>query len=89
MFYGCTSLNESSELPADTLVASCYREMFFGCSKLNNITMIATNISASYCLTNWVNGVAATGTFIKASSASIPSGASGIPSGWIVKNKIT
>ena len=86
MFYGCTSLNESSELRATTLVNSCYYQMFFGCSKLDNITMVATNISATNCLKEWVKGVASTGTFVKAPSmTSLSTGTSGIPSGWTVK----
>jgi hypothetical protein len=61
--------------------------MFYGCNKLNYIKMLATDISARYCLTKWVNGVATTGTFIKASSmTSLPSGVNGIPSGWTVEN---
>ena len=50
--------------------------------------MLATNISAKDCLTDWVNGVASTGIFTKASSASIPTDSpSGIPKGWFMKTK--
>ena len=87
MFCKCSSLTTAPDLPATTLAWGCYSVMFYGCSKLNSITMLATNISATDCLSNWVWGVAAKGTFTKASSASIPSGASGIPSGWTVMNK--
>ena len=87
MFQNCTSLTTAPELPATTLAESCYQDMFSGCSKLNSITMFATNISASKCLDNWVNGVAATGTFVKSPSmTSLPKGTSGIPSGWTVLN---
>ena len=49
--------------------------------------MLATDISAENCLTGWVDSVAATGTFVKAASmTSLPTGASGIPSGWTVQN---
>lgn len=83
MFYGCTSLTTAPDLPATTLVQSCYHEMFQGCTNLNSITCLATNISASYCTTNWVNGVAASGTFTKAASmTSWTTGVNGIPSGW-------
>lgn len=88
MFYGCTNLTTAPELPAARLVPTCYREMFRNCSKLTNIRCYARNISASYCLTNWVNGVASSGTFTKAASmSSWTRGTSGIPSGWTVKNK--
>lgn len=49
--------------------------------------MLATNISATSCLTNWVNGVSTTGTFIKnASMTTLPSGNNGIPEGWTVQD---
>jgi hypothetical protein len=49
--------------------------------------MLATDISADNCLTNWVKGVAATGEFTKASTmTSLTTGDSGIPSGWNVVN---
>ena len=88
MFGACTSLTTAPELPATTLAVTCYAYMFYGCEKLNSITMLATNISAFDCLYNWVGGVAATGTFVKASSMkSLTTDASGIPSGWTVVNK--
>jgi len=61
--------------------------MFYGCTNLSNITMLATDISASGCLKNWVSGVASTGTFTKAVAATLETGTSGIPEGWTVVNK--
>lgn len=87
MFKDCTSLTLSSELRAATLTSYCYYQMFSGCSKLDNITMLATNISAKYCLKEWVNDVAAKGTFVKVDSTSLTTGTSGIPSGCTVVNK--
>lgn len=86
MFQGCTSLTTAPELPATTLTSSCYREMFKGCSSLNYIKMLATNTTASQCLNAWVSGVAATGTFVKAASANLPTGKNGIPENWTVQN---
>ena len=87
MFYQCTSLTKAPELPATTLLRYCYYQMFYGCSSLNYIKMLAIDISASNCLTNWVNGVSATGTFVKsASQTSLPTGVNGIPDGWQVEN---
>jgi hypothetical protein len=57
------------------------------CYSLNSIKCLATNISASDCTTNWVEGVASSGTFIKAANMSgWTTGNSGIPSGWTVQN---
>lgn len=87
MFYGCTSLTTAPELPATTLVDYCYQDMFQGCTNLNYIKMLATDISATKCLQNWVNGVASSGTFVKNSAmTSLPTGTSGIPEGWTVQN---
>ena len=86
MFKNCTSLVKSPTLPAATLDRSSYYQMFYGCSALNEVTCLATDISASNCLTNWVKNVASTGTFSKASGMTDwTTGANGIPSGWTVE----
>lgn len=87
MFEGCTSLTIAPELPATTLSNSCYNIMFKNCTKLNYIKMLATDISASYCLTDWVYGVSRTGTFVKnPAMTTLPISTSGIPSGWTIQN---
>ena len=87
MFYGCTSLTTAPVLPATTLANECYWEMFDGCTNLNYIKMLATDISASTCLSGWVKNVSSTGTFVKnpaLSESTIGRGADGIPVGWTV-----
>ncbi|MBO7123148.1 MAG: SUMF1/EgtB/PvdO family nonheme iron enzyme [Treponema sp.] len=87
MFAGCTSLVEAPELPAKTLASNCYFEMFNGCSSLNKVTCLATNISAIGCTTDWLSGVATSGTFTKAAGMTAwTTGASGIPTGWTVES---
>ena len=89
MFQNCTSLITAPELPATKLARYCYQNMFSGCTSLNYIKMLATDISASNCLYNWVKKVASTGTFIKhPDMTSLPTGESGIPSGWNIVNEI-
>lgn len=90
MFYGCTSLVEAPELPATILTYKCYDQMFYGCTKLNYIKMLATDIPSNACLSNWVNGVSPTGTFIKNKDATWNTtpgalGDHGVPEGWTVK----
>ena len=83
MFEGCTGLTTAPALPAPTLVEDCYYLLFSGCSSLNSVTCLATDISASDCTGDWLDGVAASGTFTKAPSMSgWTSGNSGIPDGW-------
>ena len=85
MFYTCSSLTAAPALPATTLASGCYRTMFQNCSNLNSITVGATSWDTS-AANNWVTGVSATGTFTKPSGTNIPTGISGIPSGWTVVN---
>ena len=54
MFNGCSALTQAPTLPATKLAAYCYQEMFRGCSALSNVTMLATNIKASGCLSYWL-----------------------------------
>jgi hypothetical protein len=59
--------------------------MFRNCTSLSYIKMLATDIPATNCLTNWVNTVAPTGTFVKDTNmTSLTTGKDGIPTGWTV-----
>ena len=87
MFSGCTGLTKAPELPAETLSDYCYKGMFNGCSNLNEVVCKATDISATDATTDWLNGVAATGTFMKPSiMTSWTTGVNGIPTGWTVND---
>ena len=87
MFNDCTSLTTAPVLPATNLKVNCYQNMFNGCTKLNYIKCLATDISAYNCTYNWVDGVAPTGTFVKAAGMSRwTTGIKGIPTGWTVQN---
>lgn len=89
MFDSCTSLVNAPELPAEILDSGCYSYMFYGCTKLKYIKCLATDISATNCTKNWVDGVAATGTFVKSLNMSgWTTGISGIPTGWTVLNYV-
>lgn len=84
MFQNCTSLTTSPTLQFKSLMTNHFLRAFQGCSQLSSITMLATSVSANNCLYSWTNGVAASGTFTKASGVTIPSGVNGIPNGWTV-----
>lgn len=87
LFYDCSSLIKAPTLISKKPSASSYGVMFNNCSSLKEVTCLATDISAANCTSNWLNGVAATGTFYKdPSMSSWPEGKSGIPSGWTVKD---
>ncbi|MCR5725220.1 MAG: hypothetical protein K6G80_09070 [Treponema sp.] len=87
MFQGCTSLTTAPDLPATTLANYCYYGMFQDCTSLEYIKCLATDISADYCTDRWVEGVAASGIFVKAASMTgWTSDTDGIPSGWTVQD---
>lgn len=102
MFEGCTSLEKAPVLPALNLNYWCYEKMFNGCSSLNYIKMLATKVMIntwsgyklidltsdnidSYC-TEWVTGVASSGTFVRNPDATWDvRGVHGIPDGWTIE----
>ena len=64
MFENCTALTEAPELPAYQLVDSCYAYMFQGCTSLNYVSVGFDNWYPTNATDNWLNNVAATGTFV-------------------------
>ena len=90
MFSSCTSLTTAPELPATTLAKNCYSAMFNDCSNLNYIkAMFITDPSTGSYTTNWVTGVASTGTFVKNVNATWDvTGHDGIPSGWTIETAV-
>ena len=87
MFNGCSALTAAPALPATTLVKTCYDRMFNGCSNLSSVTCLATEgINQNNSTYDWLDGVAASGTFTAATDAIWPEGVNGIPSGWTRKN---
>ena len=87
MFEGCTSLTTAPTLSATQLAWGCYRQMFKNCSSLNSIKCLALDLGYSDWATtkDWVDGVAASGTFTKAATMqNWTTGIDGIPSGWTI-----
>ena len=86
MFSGCTGLTQAPELPAKALVAGCYADMFSGCKELNSVTMLATDVSASDALVQWLDDTADGGTLYVASGmATDPTITDSLPPGWTVE----
>lgn len=85
MFKGCTSLTTVPDIDVEIIGIIGLREMFSGCSNLNYVKCLATetNIDGTY---DWLYGVSPTGTFVKKSGVTWPTGDHGIPSGWTVIN---
>lgn len=86
MFKGCTNLTEI-QLPFSKLYGTkSLSAIFEGCSSLNKIEVNFINWGNNYT-TNWVNGVAQSGTFIKPIDLPEEYGVDRIPQGWTVVNK--
>ena len=85
MFYGCTALTTAPVLPATVLVQSCYQNMFSGCTSLNYIKCLATDLTATDCLSYWVVGTPFIGTFVKKAGVEWPRGINGIPYIWTIE----
>ena len=93
MFSGCKSLTQAPELPAEKLERECYYSMFEGCDSLSSIKVHITDwgeehISYSSSIWNtsdWVKGVAPTGTFYCSNLLRTEYGPNRIPRGWKVE----
>ncbi len=80
-----TAISTAPDLNATTLVAEAYGNMFNGCANLNYIKCLATTgFTTTNVLQSWVNGVSATGTFVKDEDTTWSVGVSGIPIGWVI-----
>lgn len=80
MFQDNTALTTAT-LEDSTLANGCYDAMFKGCSSLAEITTAYLgNFSTTY-FNDWVDGVAASGTFYY-NGSDTTQGASAIPTGW-------
>ena len=85
MFRGCSKITTAPVLPATTLVTNCYYRMFYSAAKLNYVKAMFTTTPGSYT-TNWLYGVASTGTFVKNSAATwTNTGAGSVPTGWTIQ----
>lgn len=90
MFQDCTSLADAPVLPATTLADNCYRSMFYGCTSLSAVNVKFTAWNPSTATSNWLNGVAASGTFTcpaaLGTDSTITRGSSNCPTSWTVVN---
>ena len=87
MFMNCTGLTSAPIIPSEDPGTVAY--MFSGCSNLSSIT-VAFKKFLPQASPNWVQGVAASGTFKcpteLGTNETITRGASGCPEGWTVVN---
>lgn len=84
MFNACTSLVESPVLKINKLNTGTYSSIFRGCTSLSTVTMLATDVSASNCLSSWLNSVASIGVFYKSHDMPTETIGQHVPSGWTI-----
>ena len=86
MFANCSALINGPDLFAQTLTGYCYYYMFSNCQNLFKIKMLALDISASGCMTKWMQKVEKEGgLFYKHTNATWNvEGQDGIPRKWSV-----
>ena len=68
-----------------TLTQSCYRGMFAACTSLSSITMLATDVSATNCLSDWLDNAgtqASSRTLTVANSEAYGAIESYLPDNW-------
>lgn len=90
MFYNCSSLTRAPVLHVDLVQntpSGCYASIFKGCSSLESITVGFTAFNGT---ADWINGVAASGTFYcptaLGTNETIARNDNACPSGWTVVN---
>lgn len=87
LFNNCRAmLTAPSDLPALHISNYSYMLMFQNCPITRVKAMFTDTPGTSYNTTDWLNGVPASGTFIKNVNATWDvTGASGIPEGWTIE----
>lgn len=81
-YRNCSSLIRTTYLPCSLPYSGKeYYRMFMGCSSLKEVRVALETVTIS-SLTEWLSGVAVSGDFYCPSTLTIPTGVSGIPSGW-------
>ena len=89
MFADCSNLTKCADMQKVTNVSSnACQYMYLNCSKLNNAITPYISSWTTSAFTNWLSGVASTGTLYKPSSlTNIPTNnVSGCPTGWSTSN---
>lgn len=83
MFNNCDSLTKSPILYDEDIEGFyTYAYMFQNCSNLKEVRTYMKSVSGDSALLNWLNNVSPTGDFYCPIELIIPTGVSGIPSGW-------
>ena len=81
MFYG-TGITETTDIKLLRPSGNACNAMFKNCTNLNKVTVRFEEIPYTNAITNWLENVAASGTLYCPHDLVLPSGTSGLPTGW-------
>ncbi len=82
LFKNCTSLVKAPSLTATTLANNCYKSMFANCSNLTDVEVSFIDWADKKYTDQWMDGVAANGTFRCQALLPEITGSGYIPEGW-------
>ena len=85
MFYNCKSLKESPILPATTVAAQAYNNMFRYCYNLQKVTCLMNPATAQ---NYWLYDVYGSGTFVRPAGVTYRRDVQGIPTGWTIEDYV-
>lgn len=86
MFQGCTKLLYGPTIPTEVLPTYSCGYMYDGCTNLKYIKLLALDVSATNCMSNWVNNVQTNGGefWMNPNATWWRVATNGIRSGWTV-----
>ena len=82
MFSGCSNLSEAPILYANKIEEESYRGIFANCASVNKIYTYMTDITVYNCIYVWLVNTSPIGDLYCPAELTIPTGVSGIPTGW-------
>ena len=90
MFFNCNNLTDSPIIKATSVSGTNpFGRMFYGCAQMKYLMCDMLNEPSSSISKDWLNGVAATGTFYISQDATwdstVSRDANGVPAGWTIE----
>lgn len=85
VYSGCEALVNVTDLDINCVRQNMFSTAFRGCTSLNSVrVLVANGDGGTYSQNNWMQYVSNSGTIYKRGNFSLPSGVSGVPTGWTV-----
>lgn len=86
MFENCINLEQSPAIFTTSISTSgAFSKMFYNCKKLHTVYCLISNQFSSSGFSQWLTGVADSGTIYLLEGSTLPTGENGIPETWNVQ----